>query len=55
MSQILEGIHFGANTCCAVFAPARIQEKNPGELCKCWFRARGYIHKDSSAKYIIRL
>ena len=50
-SQILEGIHVhvGANTIFApVFAPARIQENMPGELCMNWFRARGYMIIDRS-------
>ena len=44
ISQILEGLHFGAKTCFfPVFAPARIQEKTPVfVLFMYWFRARGY-------------
>ena len=43
ISQILEGIHFGAHTCRAcIHTRANTEEKIPGELFMYWFRARGY-------------
>ena len=43
VSQILEGVHFGANTCRACIRTRAIRrENNPGELFMYWFRARGY-------------
>ena len=43
ISQILEGIHFGANTCRACICTRANAGKIPGELFMYWFRARGYV------------
>ena len=40
--QILGGVHFVWVHAFAVFAPARIQEKTPGELFLYWFCAWGW-------------
>ena len=42
-SQILEGVLFGANTCCACTYTRANTGKNSGELFMYWFRARGYF------------
>ena len=43
ISQILEGLHFGANTFCARIRTRANTGKNPGELFMYWFRARAYV------------
>ena len=44
VSQILEGIHLGANACRACIRTRANTGKKPGELFMSWFRARGYFH-----------
>ena len=41
VSQILEGLHLGANTCRACIRTRANTGKIPGELFMYWFRARG--------------
>ena len=52
VSQILEGWDFISVQIhlAPVFAPARIQEKIPGEFFLYWFRARGYCDPAGLAK-----
>ena len=45
ISHILEGLHFGANTCRACIRTRANTGKTPGKLFMYWFRAGGNCYR----------